>query len=1800
MVIIAGCEVIAKLHESSRSLVYRGRRSIDQQPVILKTMQAEYPSLEELGRYQLEHDILNHLQLEGVIKSYGLKKHQNGLVLLLEDFGGESLRTLTRQRSLELSEFLEAAIALTDSLGQIHAENVIHKDINPSNIVLNPISKQIKLVDFDNATVLSRENSTIRSPNILEGTLAYLSPEQTGRMNRALDYRTDFYSLGATFYELLTGLPPFQGTDPMELIHCHLAKQPEPPHQVQPSIPLPLSQLILKLLAKNAEDRYQSAYGIKTDLQLCLDQLRLRGAIAAFPLAQQDTSGRFQIPQKLYGREAEVAALLAAFERVTAEATSSARSELMLVAGYSGIGKSALVQEIYKSITRKNGYFITGKFEQLQRNIPYFALIQAFQELMRQILTESPEQIQQWRSDLLTALGKNGQVISEVIPEVELIIGKQPAAPTLPPAETRNRFNLVLQKFIKVFTRPTHPLVIFLDDLQWADSASLKLIQLLMTAPESQFLFLVGAYRSNEVSAAHPLMVTLEEIRKAGSPLNQITLAPLGLTTLQQVMAETFNCDLAQVQPLAELVLQITDGNPFFMNEFLKSIYAEGLFNLDAQTGRWSWDLNLIRAARIPENIVDLMAGKIQKLSPDTQQILKLAACIGSQFDSKTLAITTRRPASAVTIDLWSGIQAGLIIPLSDNYQLANIQSQSLNLSQQRSEDLSQELEDLSGSLIISFKFLHDRVQQAAYSLIPDTEKNTLHYTIGKLLLLHTTANEQEEKIFDIVNQLNRGISLIADPDERHQLVRLNLAAGKKAKESTATEAATRYFLTGIGLLDANCWETQYALTLKLHEEGAEAAYLSGDFGENERLVERILQHAKTTLDRVKAYQVKANAYTVQNNMEAAVDTLVGAMRRLNEPIPRRPSRLRVGLELLRTRFWTIGNRSIAQLEALPLMTDPDKLAAVSLASAGAISSVNIQPLFTALVALRVVNLSVRYGSSPATSVQGIAYGVMLRAGLDDIEGGYEFGRLSLRMMDRLNERLNRILNIVAFESCLRHWKEPLRVSQANLLAAYFEGLELGNQEYATLAISVHCFNRIFMGEPLSEVTAAYQQYVLLIRRMKQDLVVYSMQPWHQLTLNLQDQAIDPTRLSGSAFDEAELLPQFNANQFGIPLFYTYIAKAIWLYHAGDYAGSLQATHLAKPYQESAPCTTPYANRYFYASLACLALCTTASSTTRRRYLRQVIRNQRKAKRWAKYCPDNYQHRYDLVEAERLRVLQRDREAMIYYDRAIQGANAQEQINEAALANELAAKFHLSRAQTKLAQPYLLNARYAYLRWGATFKVKALDVNYSELLEAGSERSNPASLTAQSTAQATAPTLRVSTGSSPELSLDLNTVIKAAQAISSEIVLDKLLEKLLRLTLENAGAQQGCLLLSNQGELEIAAEGRADTNTPILLQSRSLITSQSLPLSLINYVQRTREDLVLRDATQEGRFTTDPYIVQAKPRSILCSPILNQGNLIGILYLENNLATDAFTPDRLTVLNILSAQSAIALENAMFYRTLEQKVEERTAQLAQANQSITLLNEQLKSENLRMGAELAITRQIQQMILPKAQELNQIEQLDIAGFMEPAEEVGGDYYDVLYQNGVVKIGIGDITGHGLESGVLMLMVQTAVRTLFAAQETDPTRFLSTLNRVIYDNIQRMNSTRNLSLILLDYEGDRLRFSGQHEDFLILRADGSIEQFDTDSLGFPIGLIEDISSFVRQIEVQLQPGDGVVLYTDGITEAANLSSELYGLERLCQVVSQHWQRSVDEIRQQVIADVRRHIGGQKIYDDITLLIIKRKG
>ncbi|MEG4070170.1 PAS domain S-box protein [Microcoleus sp. Pol11C2] len=1499
MITLPGITIHSKIYESLASLVYRGIREQDDCAVIAKVLKQDYPSPQELTRYRQEYEITRFLNLEGVVKAYSQQDYQRTLVILLEDFGGESLECWMRQQldfsPMPLPTFLRLAIAITDTLGKIHAAHVIHKDINPGNIVFNPRTGVVKIIDFGIATRFSRTNPTFKSLYLLEGTPAYLSPEQTGRMNRMLDYRTDFYSLGVTFYELLTGQLPFPTSDLLELVHCHIATPPIPPHELNATIPQPVSNLILKLMAKNAEDRYQSAWGIKADLERCAQQLTEMGQLNTISLGLQDVSEQFRIPQKLYGREAEIAALWVALDRV---AGSKAVREMMLVSGYAGVGKTALVQELSKPITAKHGYFIWGKFDQFRRNIPYSAIVDALQKLVQQLLGEPNEQVEIWRSRLLTALGNNGQIIIDVIPEVEFIIGKQPPVPEVGATEAQNRFNLTFQRFVRVFCAKEHPLVIFLDDLQWIDSATLKLIELILLDEQTQSLFLIGAYRDHEVSPTHSLILMLESLRNQGAAIQEITLTPLTLEPLTQLVAETLHRNPDAVRSLAQVVLRKTEGNPFFVGEFLRLLYGENLLTFDAQQLSWQWNLAEIEAQDITANVVELLLRQLQKLPEATQQVLSIAACVGSEFDLETLAIVCEKSPKAIFQDLLEAIQAGLIQPLSD---------------------LDENL------LVQEYKFSHDRVQQAAYALIDESQKQVVHLQIGRNLLEKTSPEQRSDRLFEIIDHLNQGLELFTARSERTEIARLNLMAGQKAKAATAYEAAFKYFTTGLKLLNSESWQSEYDLTLALYSEAAEAAYLQGRFDEIEQLVEVVLARAKTVVDKVQAYDSRNQRYLSQGNLKEALKAGLEVLKLLGIDLIENPSQADIQCGLEETAA-LLAEREIEDLINLPEMTAPEPLAAISILSNMVSAAAITLPALWILINCKTVNLSIKYGNTIWSPLYYAAYGFVLCGVVQDIELGYKFGQLALSLAERLNNKKGRARALQLFSDQIMQWKVHLKETIPLLVEAYQEGVETGDFGSAGYAAYYLCHNSFFAGEELTQLERKTVIYSKAIDQIRRESPSNWLTILRQTILNLLDRSENPSRLVGRVCNEEEVLSHAIAVKDGPAIQILYLHKVMLCYLFEEHHQAVQTALLARQHFEDVTAITVLPVFCFYHSLALLRLPLNASNSEKTDGLSCVIANQEKMQKWAEHAPMNYLHKFHLVEAEKARVLGQFLEAEEFYERAIQGAKDNEYLQEEALAYELAAKHYLARGREKIAQTYMKEAHYCYDRWGATAKVKDLETRYPQFF---SQSSRAASASIPITAK---------TISNPfHTAFDLAAVMKASQAISREIELKQLLRSLMQTLIENAGAQTGYLILENSGEwsIEAACELNADENACATQVLQSIPIADQLPESIIQYVIRTLKPVILNDATREGAFINEPYIQQNQPQSIFCLPLLNQAKLVGVLYLENRLAAKVFTPERSQVLQLLSTQAAIAIENANLYSELQAK-ESKIAQFLEA------------------------------------------------------------------------------------------------------------------------------------------------------------------------------------------------------------------------------------------------------------------------
>jgi predicted ATPase/class 3 adenylate cyclase len=1496
--LIPGFTVDERLHRGAVASVYRARRNADGSPVVLKVLTDEFPDLRQIARLNHEYSITHDLHLPGVVRALAIERHENKPILVREDFGGPSLRAL-KAGELEIRVALRIGAQLAEILSGLHEHDVVHKDLRPHHVLVELDTSRVAVTDFGIASRFSVERQQIAHPNQLDGSLPYMSPEQTGRINRNIDYRTDFYSLGVTLYELLTGTLPFTATDPLELIHAHLAMRPTPPAHLRPAIPSVLSDIVLKLLAKTAEERYQSARAIRLDLEAALQDLDA-GVAAPRRVPQRDVADRFRFPQRLYGREREVAALESAFERA-----AQGPAELLLVSGYAGIGKSALVREVHDSVRRRGGYFVSSKYDQLQRNAPYSALAQAFRELVRQLLAEDEPRLAAWRTQFEAALGTIGGVLVDLVPDVEMIVGPQPTVPPLGPMEARNRFNFAWQRFIELFTSDSRPLVLFLDDLQWADSASLNLLRHLFTNSAGKRLLLVGAYRDNEVGPAHPLMLIQEDIAARGARVSHIILGGLEAEHVESLIADAFESAPEMPRRLAAVVFAKTHGNPFFIQEFLRTIYQERLLIFDRKHGLWTCDVDLVEGLGITDNVADLMTTKIEKLAPAVQNVLKVAACVGNSFDLRTLSTVLGQPLAETGRLLREIVRAGLVQPISDA-RVAML-----------------ELEDDSGVRLADrdipvCRFLHDRVQQAAYALLTPEEAAGVHLRIGMLLRRQFGSDETipSERIFEVVDHLNMGAHLVDSAAERQDLAGLNLIAGRGAKAAAAYQVARSYFSAGAALLADDTGKLQQSLAFELSLERAESEYLSGSIATADAMCDALLRQATNDRQRTRIYLVKITLYTSLSRYREAVQIGIEAVRSLGVRLPVAPGQGAIALEFLKARWYLRGKR-LEDLGNLPPMTDERQLSIMVLLSTLVAPAFLSNEAFAIVISLKMFNASLKYGISSEAPYAYMVYGVV-NAGLGKFDTAYEFGRLGLALNERLgNKRIQPILHFL-FATAINHWKSHSRTNMEHLRTAYEKALEVGDLVYADYALITLVVNSLFKGDAFDETLNRCEQYLDFFRRTKGLDYLATAQGQAAIVQRqeiacLKGETQKPTSLTDENFDEETCVELLHAD---LARFEYYRAKLQILYLLGDYKVVPEFVLLGKKTLEIIKITADVRipEYVFYHALLLSSLCSSTTGRARARHFKMLRQQAKKLQRWARSCPENFLPRHLLVAAEIERLRGRHLEAADLYDAAIRKAREQEFVHVEAAANELAARFYLARGKDRFASGYFEASRYAYSRWGAARKVRALEEQYPALLASSAPGDRTGVLSGQIDSK-----------------LDLITVMKASEAISIEIELPRLVDKLMQILIENVGAERGVLVLDTGDSLEVKAERSAGTDASVTaLRSIPVQDHPALPAGVIHYVVRTREPVVLADAARQGLFTQDPYIVRQRPKSVLCTPLTNQGKLTGLLYLENYLTADAFTTERVNVLNLLSGQIAISLENARLYERQVQMTESAT------------------------------------------------------------------------------------------------------------------------------------------------------------------------------------------------------------------------------------------------------------------------------
>jgi PAS domain S-box-containing protein len=1372
----------------------------------------------------------------------------------------------------DLIQFLRTAIRVAGALAHLHKDGIVHQNIRPQNILVDKDTLEIKFVGIGEDPSVAAQTSDGQRQGTPATALPYMSPEQTGRMNRPVDHRTDLYSLGVTFYEMLANALPFQANDSIGWVHCHIARPPRPLTEVAPEIPQGIADIVMRLLSKVAEERYQSARGLEIDLKRCLAELEVNGTVEPFPLGGRDTWDKLQIPAKLYGRSEECAALLTVFDRVV----QTGVPELMLVTGYSGIGKTSVVQEVHKPIVRERGFFASGKFEQYKRDIPYLTITQALRELTRQILTES--ELDLWRTRLLEALGPNAQLVIDVVPQLELIIGKQPPVPPLPPTEAQGRFNKVFQRFIGVFAKREHPLALFLDDLQWADHASLKLLHHLLTQSGQQYLFLMGAYRDNEVSPSHPLVAALDELRKEHVRLTTITLGPLSLEHLTELATDTFHCHIERAEPMAKLLRLKTDGNPFFVTQFLTELYKEQLVRFDPTESAWRWTIAEIQAKNFTDNIVDFMVGKLKRLPPETQAAMQLAACIGNQSDVSVLSTIYDKGIEETHQDLRPAVREGLILRRG-----------------------------------ITYKFLHDRVQQAAYTLIPEAQRNEVHLRVGRLLLKRTPPEAIDDRLFDIINQLNVGAALITDDDERRSVAALNLRAGKKAKASSAYGSAASYLSTGVSLLPQKAWDVDYDVAYGLHTELGECSCLVGNFETTDRMCTEVLAHAKTSVEKGVAYRARIQMHIAKAEPPKAVETGLTCLRLFGIDLPASPGKQRL-LDELRSILDRIQTQSVEELIDLPRMTDPERVAAIDTLTVVYPSAFWTDMNLADLIACQMVRMSMDYGNTAASATGYAFFGKALVEHLAAYKEAFRFGKLGFDLTETHNlvAAQGNVANLLgcAIASWTRHINTQAEYNRIGFQAA----LEAGDIPNAGFNGVNLVTAQLVRGDPLDAVYKTSVAQIDFLTKAKLMFLVDFTLGTQRYVQNMRGLTDHFSTFNGDGFDQDEYEARVRTTNINIVNMVSNLAKLQARFMSENYAEALSAAEIVKENLYSLITMIYAAEYHFFAALATAAHYGDVDDEKQREYQAALTEHSEKLRGWSESCPENFLGKHLLVSAEIARVNGRDKEAGRLYDQAVKAFRDSGFVHNEGIANELAARFYIrSGYGVTIPRAYLQESRTCYARWGAHGKVSQLVRKYPEILEVSLDPDQaPPSKRANASAE----------------QLDTMTAVKASQALSSEMGPERLMTTLMRIVIEHAGATRCCLLLPFGEAMSLAAEGVADhQGIDVRIPEPGTATAMTtIPTSLINYVRRTREKIILNDAANHASFSSDDYITRIRPKSVLCLPIVRNTAVVGVLYLENPLVRGAFVPRRLPLIEFLAA---ISLQNASLYNELAHENAER-------------------------------------------------------------------------------------------------------------------------------------------------------------------------------------------------------------------------------------------------------------------------------
>lgn len=1762
-----GYELIEKLNESQRSLIYRAVNKKTKNPCVLKILKIRHPSLSDIARFRHEYEIIKNSNTPGIIRTREILLEEDSVAIELEYFDGTGLKNLIGTAWMNPGNILETAVKLSETLGALHQEGISHRDIKPQNILVNSETGDVRITDFGISSAVTHENEELYNPGVIEGTLFYMSPEQTGRMNRSVDYRTDIYSLGITLYEMASGKPPFISDDPMEIIFSHIARNPLPLSDINREIPPVLSAIIQKCLAKTAEERYQNAYGLAADLKTCLQLYRNSTTVPDFPIAQKDISDRFNIPQKLYGREKELELLLSSFDRV-----GTGTKELCIVSGSPGIGKSALIEELQKPIVGKRGYYIFGKYDQFKRDVPYSGLIQALQALVKQILTESSEKIDLWRKNLIAALGPNGKIITNAIPALELIIGEQPPLPELGPEGSQNRFVAAFKNFITVFARREHPIVIFLDDLQWADPASINMLERLMLDREIRHIFIIGAYRENELNNNPRLHRLISFLKESGIPVSSINLGPVSRGNFISLLKDILKCTAEEALPLADLIYDKTGGNPFFFIQFLKSLYNGHLIKYKPDRG-WEWDFGKIRSMEVTENVVQLMAEKISSLNPESIEVLKVCACIGNRFDLETLSIVYERPVDDIVNDLSQVVKEGLVFDSGDYY-----------------------------------RFLHDRIQEAAYSLISDEEKPALHYRIGSWVKKNSDSRVLIEMVFYIVNHLNTAIDIIKSSDEKRELLELNRIAGNKAKLSTAYESASKYFETALSLLDKNQWQSDYAAAFDIRMNLAECEHLNRNFDRAEELFTEMAENAENDYDRARVYNLKVMMIASLGRHSQAVAAGMEGLSIFGLKLNPDPGNMAIAFAALKIKFLMKG-RSIESIGELKTVDDEKNLLLMQYLMNLTTTAYYHKTELSILLAIKMFELTLKHGLSRYSAYACLVYGTVLGAGLGDFSNGYRLGKLAFDLNERFNNAELMSKLSLLFGATVSIWKERPEKSISYIKKAFDHCMDNGDLNYAIFTIQAILINMIPAGINLDHIYNEYASHIDLLIELRDPGAVNYLISVRQFIQALKGETSSIGSMDDHSFSEQEHIKAMDNDNIPIVTQRHFQLKAQLQYLFHDYTGALASSEKSENLIKYSLGQIVVPEHYFYRGMIFAEICGSDSYLKKFLYKSKIKSILNRFRKWSKLNPSVFTDKEFKLKAELARIEGDNLAALSFYSKAADAAIKAGFKHTAALANERAGILCFKLKLNGASKSFMTEAASLYASWGAAAKVKEI--------EEAENKWNADLLSGEAGVDQTISESITSTGTSISDRLDLSTVLKSALAISSEIQLERLLAQMVHLLMENAGADRGVILIERKGSLFIEAEGRISEEVSVL-KSIPVEPGKSdngegaklhLPLSIINYASRTGEPVVVKDMSMDPMFRNDPYVVSNRTGSALCVPVFKSGKLRALLYLENSLVTGAFTPERVEMMKLLSAQIAISIDNASLYSNMERMVEDRTAQLKHTLDEVQALKEQqdgdyfLTSMLLEPLNVLKVTHpllKISRIVKSKKQ----------FTFRKWQRELGGDIciaYDLILNGKKMVVFVNaDAMGKSIQGAGGAIVFGSVFKAMVERTNNSPRPVMQSPQEWIISALRGLQSvfvsfdcSMMISLVLgiVDPAESRLYFMNAEHPFTVLYRDAKGRFLEKELIMRKLG-VPELMIPESVYTVDLQPGDVIISGSDGrddilIAQPGSSEKIMNEDENLFLKIVEESKASLDEIEKSI------ELHGE-VTDDVAIIRIEYIG